>query len=56
MKAGTSPALTAEPDGSYEAAFEVNNDNLGTVHIGTALSVNTTTLGMDNATSPSITY
>jgi hypothetical protein len=56
MKAGTSPSLTAEPDGTYEAAFEVNNDNLGTVHISTALSVSVTTLGMDDVTSPSITY
>jgi Lysozyme like domain len=56
MKAGTSPSLTAEPDGTYEAAFEANNDNLATVHIGTGTSVNPTTLGMDDATSPSITY
>jgi hypothetical protein len=56
MKAGTSPSLTAEPDGSYEAAFEINNDNLGTVHISTGLSVNTTSLGMDDVTNPSITY
>jgi hypothetical protein len=56
MKAGTSPSLTAEPDGTFEAAFEANNDNLATVHIGTGISVNPTTLGMDDATSPSITY
>jgi hypothetical protein len=56
MKAGTSPSLAAEPDGSYEAAFEANTDRLATVHLGTGLSVNPTTLGMDDATSPSITY
>jgi hypothetical protein len=56
MKAGTSPALVAEPDGTYEAAFEANNDNLATIHIGTGISVNPTTLGMDNATGPAITY
>jgi hypothetical protein len=56
MKAGTSPSLTAEPDGTYEAAFEANNDNLATVHIGTGISVNPTTLGMGDATSPSIAY
>jgi len=56
MKAGTSPALTAEPDGTYWGAFEANNDNLATVHIGAGVSVNPTSLGMDNATSPSIAY
>jgi hypothetical protein len=56
LKPGTSPALAAEPDGTYEAAFEANNDNLATVHIGTGITVNPTTLGMDDATSPSITY
>ncbi|MGH3165957.1 MAG: hypothetical protein ACRDN0_08685 [Trebonia sp.] len=56
MRAGTSPSIAAEPDGTYEAAFEANNDNLVTVHIGTGLSVNPTTFGMDDATGPSVTY
>jgi hypothetical protein len=56
MKAGTSPLVALLSDSSYEAAFEINTDNLGTVHIGTGLSVNTTTLGIDAVTNPSITY
>jgi hypothetical protein len=54
LKAGTSPSLTTEPDGSYEAAAEANNDNLATFHIGSGVSVNSTTLGMDAGTSPSL--
>jgi hypothetical protein len=56
MKAGTSPSITSEPDGSYFAAVEANTDDLATVHLGSGISVNVTTLGMDNATSPFITY
>jgi hypothetical protein len=56
MKAGTSPSINREPNGEWEAAVEDNDDDLATIHLGSGISVNTTTLGMDNATSPSITY
>jgi hypothetical protein len=56
MKAGTSPSITREPSGNYWAAAEANTDDLVTLHFGSGISVNITTLGMDNATSPCITY
>jgi len=54
MKAGTSPSATPEPDGTYEIAVEANTSDLATIHLGTGYTVNTTSLGMDPATSPTI--
>jgi hypothetical protein len=54
MKAGTTPSVTPEPDGTYEFAVEANTSDLGTIHLGTGCPVNTTTLGMDAGTSPSL--
>ena len=56
MIGGTSPSVTAEPDGSYAAAFEANNDHLYTVQINSSISDTATDLGMDNGTSPAIAY
>lgn len=56
MKAGTSPAITAEPGGEYEVAIEANTDKLVTLHLGNGYTVNGTDLGMDDITSPAITY
>ncbi|HEX5115724.1 MAG TPA: transglycosylase SLT domain-containing protein [Pseudonocardiaceae bacterium] len=56
MKAGTSPAITAEPGGEYEVAIEANTDKLATLHFGNGYTVNGTDLGMDDTTSPAITY
>jgi hypothetical protein len=56
MKAGTSPAITAEPNGEYEVAVEANTDKLATIHFGSGYTVNNTDLGMDDTTSPGITY
>src|SRR6202000_229672 len=54
MKPGTSPALAAKPDGSYEIAAEANTSDLTTVHLGSGYTTNTTTLGMDAGTSPAL--
>jgi hypothetical protein len=54
MKSGTNPAITALTDGSYEVAVEANTDDFATVHLGTGVSVNATTLGMDAVTSPAL--
>jgi hypothetical protein len=56
MKAGTSPSITAEPGGEYEVAIEANTDRLVTLHFGNGYTVNGTDLGMDDITSPAITY
>lgn len=56
MIGGTSPSITAEPDGSYAAAFEANNDHLFTVQVNSSISDTATDLGMDNGTSPAIAY
>jgi hypothetical protein len=56
MTGGTSPSIAAEPDGSYEAAFEANNDHLVTVQINSSISDTDTGLGMDDGTSPAIAY
>ena len=56
MTGGTSPSIAAEPDGSYAAAFEANNDHLVTVQINSSISDTATDLGMDNGTSPAIAY
>jgi len=56
MIGGTSPSITAEPDGSYAAAFEANNDHLVTVQINSKISDTDTGLRMDNGTSPAIAY
>ncbi|MDB4941676.1 MAG: hypothetical protein JWP97_1210 [Labilithrix sp.] len=52
MMAGTSPSITALPDGRYEVAFQANTGELWTV--GTAGNRNWK-LGMKAGTSPSIT-
>jgi hypothetical protein len=54
MMAGTSPSIAAAPDGSYYGAFEANTSDLATVHIGSGISINTTTNGMLAKTSPSL--
>ena len=54
MRPGTSPAITPEPDGTYEIAAQANTSDLATIHLGTGYTVNTTTLGMDPTTSPTL--
>jgi hypothetical protein len=54
MQPGTSPAITPEPDGTYEIAAQVNTAHLATIHLGTGYTVNTTTLGMDPTTTPTL--
>ena len=56
MLQGTSPSITAEPGGGYGVAIQANNDLLATLHISTGITTNITDLGMDDTTSPAITF
>jgi hypothetical protein len=48
----TSPAITAMPNGGYQAAFQANT---GALWVTGAAGTGSLGLGMDNPTSPTIT-
>ena len=55
LQPGTSPSISPFPDGSYELAGQANTTTLVTAHVsGTGQTINTTTLGMDSATAPTL--
>jgi hypothetical protein len=55
LQPGTSPSISPFPDGSYELAGQANTTTLVTAHVsGTGQTINSTTLGMDSATAPTL--
>jgi cell wall-associated NlpC family hydrolase len=55
LQKGTSPAIIPLTDGTYELAGQANTNTLATAHVSTTShTTNTTTLGMDPNTNPTI--